>query len=920
MPNGIGRNLGELQSSYRYWGKTRESGGYHLLIYHSMDVAAVGAAFLEANPMILARIAAMLDLDQRVCRQYTLLFLLLHDMGKFARQFQNLQPDLFRSLQGVQVETAYLRHDILGALCWSKILRPYCVEHRLLGLAPGVGRRVEEKAPVDYWVRTAVGHHGRPVESRDAGGMPLKNYFEERDQQAVLAFFQACCRLLDCCAAQALPERARVKRASWWLSGFTIACDWLGSHEDYFEAKADYQSIEDYWREAQQRAGHAVRMSGLVQSLPSTPMDFRALFGEKYRQLTPLQQACADLPVSDGPIMVLLEDVTGAGKTEAALMLAHRLITSDGARGIYFALPTMATANAMFARMSPFYRKLYLDRSEPSLTLAHGARKLQEGFRDLVLGTRGRVDESYGDKTSTAQALCKYWLADHPKKALLADVGVGTVDQAVLGVLPSTHQGMRLLGLLGKVLVVDEVHAYDAYLFNLLKALIVFHLSSGGSVILLSATLPFKQRKALLDIYEVATNTVLDVPQQAGSQDYPLLTYAGADGLVECVLESRKAVCRSVGLERIDDPAQVEAILEDVVRQGRCACWIRNSVGDARESYRKLKASHPDWSLTLFHARFALKDRLDIEGDVLKGFGDRSGTAQRQGRILIATPVVEQSLDLDFDLMISDLAPIDLIIQRAGRLCRHSRDVQGNPIEGRDQRGEPRLYLFAPDAVEQPEADWFSSFLPRAAKIYEDHARLWLGLRLLMKQGRLSMPDDARWLIEGVYGDVDIPDGLMQRHDESEGNRKGMADLANYSALALQSYYGDKEGGRWWDEARTPTRLGDSVTLYLARWDGSAIIPWCEDDDFPWQASTVSVLAEYLDDGIKPEEIPQELYDEIIESLPGKGRWGRLVVLCESDVQGSWFGVASKEKKGEVSLRYKSNEGLLVGEKEYEEP
>ena len=900
---------------YRYWGKTRVDGSYHLLIYHCLDVAAVGAAFLEANPLVLARVSKILGLDRDGCFQYILLFLLLHDVGKFGRQFQNLEPELILSLQGLRLETNYLRHDILGALCWSKVIRPYCAERRLLGLMPGTGRRVEERSPADYWIRTSVGHHGRPAEGKDARGL-LNTYFDESDQRAVVAFFEDCIQLTGCGAVDALPGKAEIKRASWWLSGLTIACDWLGSHEGYFEAKSDYQPISDYWAVAQRQARRAVRLSGLEQPQPSAGQSFTDLFGHKYRELTPLQQACANLPIGEGPGLFLLEDVTGAGKTEAALMLAHRLIATERARGIYFALPTMATANAMFSRMSPVYRKLYADGTEPSLTLAHGARKLHQGFRDLIVENQNAVSAGYGDETSTAQALCRYWLSDHPKKALLADVGVGTVDQAVLGVLPSTHQGMRLLGLLGKVLIVDEVHAYDAYLFHLLKALIVFHLSSGGSVILLSATLPLKQREALLGIYGESTGRVLDEPKRTGLLDYPLLTYAGGEEFQEKVLETRKTVRRSVGLARVDSPEEVEAALEDVVQKGQCACWIRNTVTDARESYRQLKGNHPDWPITLFHARFALKDRLDIEGEVLKRFGNRSGMAERRGQILIASPVVEQSLDLDFDLMVSDLAPIDLVIQRAGRLCRHRRDAQGKPIEGQDQRGEPMLYLFAPEPVEQPMDDWFEAFLPRAARIYQDHARLWLGLRLLMEQGRLSMPDDARRLMEGVYGDVEIPDGLMERHYRSEGERKGMADLANYSALALRSYYGDKEGGRWWDEARTPTRLGDSITLYLARWDGEVIRPWREDDDFPWQASTVSVLAHYLDDGVKPDEVPQALYDKTIETLPGKGRWGKLVVLSERVELGVWLGVASKEKQAEISVCYESAEGLLVG-KEY---
>jgi CRISPR-associated endonuclease/helicase Cas3 len=911
-------NIEEMPEYYRYWGKARDDGRYHLLPYHCLDVAAVGAAFLEGNPSVLARITVNLGLEPRVCRQYILLFLLLHDIGKFARQFQNLQPKLFWSLQGEKSETTYIRHDILGALCWSRVIRPYCAERRLLGLVPSRSRRVEETAPVDYWMRTAVGHHGRPVEAHKERDL-LDVYFRQNDQKAVLAFFDDCYQLLFGDGSEELPGKTEIRRASWWLSGLTITCDWLGSNEDYFTPVSEFQSIETYWKNALKTAHQAIRENGLQQSCPSAPLGFHALFGERFRELTPLQRTCRGLSLNTDARLFLLEDVTGAGKTEAALMLAHRLISSNNARGLYFALPTMATANAMFTRMSATYRKLYADEAEPSLILAHGARKLHEGFRDIVVGSNSRVSEFYGDGTSTAQALCKHWFADHPKKALLADVGIGTVDQAVLGILPATHQGMRLLGLLGKVLIIDEVHAYDAYLFNLLKTLIGFHLFSGGSVILLSATLPLQQRQQLLDIYMESTGVSLDAPTRTGLMDYPLLTCAGANGLKEIVMKTRESVRRTVDLVRVDQPGEVEEIIDDAVRRGLCVCWIRNTVADARESYRALKLRHPEWSVKLFHARFSLKDRLEIEQDVLSCFGPESGANERKNRILIATPVVEQSLDLDFDLMISDLAPVDLIIQRAGRLCRHRRDVHGNPIEDKDQRGSPKLYLFAPEPVDQPNKSWFESFLPKAAAIYENHAQLWLGLRLLMEQGRFSMPDDARRLIEGVYGDVEIPEDLVERYDQSQGNRQGEAGLADYNALSLHSYYGDKGGDRWWDEARTPTRLGDSITLYLARWDGKTITPWRDDDDYPWQASTVSVLAQYLDDGVKPEGIPQELYDKTIESLPGKGRWGRLVVLCETDTPGKWASMGQKRDKQDIPIIYLTQEGFLVGNKECEE-
>ncbi|WP_419602660.1 DEAD/DEAH box helicase, partial [Thiolapillus sp.] len=208
---------------------------------------------------------------------------------------------------------------------------------------------------------------------------------------------------------------------------------------------------------------------------------------------TPLQQACLDLPIGTEPQLFILEDVTGSGKTEAALILAARLMAAGQAQGLYIGLPTMATANAMYDRMSTVYERLYRPgEPRPSLILSHSARHLSESFQQSLLAAQASATH-YGEEESIV-AQCNRWLADNRKKALLADVGIGTIDQALLAVMPARHQSLRLLGLVGKVLILDEVHAYHAYTSEPLKRLIRFHAALGGSVILLSATLTRKQR------------------------------------------------------------------------------------------------------------------------------------------------------------------------------------------------------------------------------------------------------------------------------------------------------------------------------------------------------------------------------------------------------------------------------------------
>ena len=222
--------------------------------------------------------------------------------------------------------------------------------------------------------------------------------------------------------------------------------------------------------------------------------------------------------------------------------------------------------------------------------------------------------------------------------------------------------------------------------------------------------------------------------------------------------------------------------------QGQSVCWIRNTVSDALTAYEKLLRRIDKKDIMLFHARFAMGDRLDIEGKTLSYFGVKGNASTRKGKVLIATQVVEQSLDLDFDVMISDLAPIDLLIQRAGRLHRHARDKKGSILQepdATDERGEPCLVIFGPDPDETVSKEWYKSYFSGASFVYPDHGKLWLTAKLLKKQGGWTMPDDARYLVESVYGESDggeIPESLKQSSDGAEGqNMAGRSTAKNNS-------------------------------------------------------------------------------------------------------------------------------------------
>ena len=381
-------------------------------------------------------------------------------------------------------------------------------------------------------------------------------------------------------------------------------------------------------------------------------------------------------------------------------------------------------------------------------------------------------------------------------------------------------------------------------------------------------------------------------------------------------MDTRPEVARRVKVEFAEQETDIDVLLQQVVDNGRCACWICNTVNDARRRFEELRAQHPDWAIDLFHARFTLHDRLRIEQAVLERFGKDSSPEQRRGRILITTQVVEQSLDLDFDVLVSDLAPIDLIIQRAGRLCRHSRDLTGRRIDGPDQRGTPVLTLLAPPWSDQPKTRWLRDPLPGTAAVYRDEdGRLWLAMKLLREKGGFDMPADARHLVEGVYGaDLfsDIPESLQRQALDADGSAKGQRSLARLKALHLEDGY--RRDGPWRDEDIAPTRLGEpTTTLWLARWQDETLLPLHGDDPADhqaWHLSSVSVLQSLVAGEIPPEGIDAETWARHKKHLPGKGRWGVVVTL---EREGDHFvGHALGAENKSRLLQYSEQSGLQI--------
>ncbi len=815
-------------------------------------------------------------------------WLAMHDIGKFATSFQNQRPDLLQHLQERASTKSYggVRHDALGELLWRTHL---LVRADALGLGAQASRFACRIAP---WVQAVTGHHGEPP---DAGHATIHAHFDACDESAAESFVAEMRAILPpeialgaICAAPVKQAIRAARECSWWFAGVAVLADWLGSNKAFFPYVSETRALSDYWQNiALPQSRRAVDAAGVLPQPVAHGRRLQDIFGhERISVLTPLQTRADTINLPAGPQLYLLEDVTGAGKTEAALTLAYRLMAQGEAGGIFIGLPTMATANAMFERVVAVANRLFAPQARPSVVLAHGRRDLVGSFRAAVLhADRAEGDPQQADETASAR--CASWLADHNKKALLASVGVGTIDQALLAVLHARHQSLRLLGLFRKVLIVDEVHACDAYMQELLEGLLQFHAAAGGSAILVSATLPKEVKRKLAAKFAAGRGWA--APDLV-SNGYPLITRVQAGSATEHPVGTRPEVQRRVAVAYCSDRDQIIAEIRAAVAEGHCVCWVRNTVADAIEAWESIRRSIPELNCTLFHARFALGDRLAIEEDLRSAFGPMGDSARRRARVVVATQVIEQSLDVDFDLMISDLAPIDRLIQRSGRLQRHTRAANGTPIRGRDERGGARMIVFGPPWADRPAANWISAFFPRGAAVYPHAGQLWLTARELISREGFSMPEDARLLIETVYApDAEFPEGLQAKANEAEGRDWAAVNIAFAARLKIETGYSRCNSGAWladdaapalasedgWDLG-TATRQGETtVNVRIARWEKGAWVPWCAGED-AWELSTVRVIARHIKEPVVEAE-QTDLLEAARDTLPDQGKWSILL-------------------------------------------
>ncbi|TCO82055.1 CRISPR-associated Cas3 family helicase [Plasticicumulans lactativorans] len=721
-----------------YWGKARrpedaptDAAGWHPFALHSLDVVAVADAWLAAS----ATLRRAFGSDDPRHAAWLRFFIALHDLGKLDVRFQSKAPEVLKALGRYPAREV---SHIDG--------RHYA--HGPEGYAQGLGelpRWLGSREPDEFidvvdgwqpWLAAVTGHHGAiPYERQPMAHRLVLLPIRELDRAARAAWVRCCADAFlqpAGCALDTVPPPAPPL-----LAGFCAICDWLGSNTDYFGYRTDAPPVAAYLDERADAAARALRDSGLCR--PALRVGgMAAVFPARVpRQV---QRLVDELPVAPG--LTLVEAPTGSGKTEAALAYAAHLLAAGCAEAIVFALPTQATANAMLARLEAVAPKLF-PGTDANVVLAHGKARYNPDFIELRRAAHARTAQ----RDEEALVQCAGWLAQSRKRALLGQIGVCTVDQVLLAVLPVKHAFVRTLGIGRSVLIVDEVHAYDRYMYGLLEAVLAAQHAAGGSAVLLSATLPRVQRARLVGAWRAG----LTLPEAADGR-YPLLTHVPAAGALRLLPDSDAATApepagygpspRTVAVRCIEAPAAAptDAVLDELLAKARAGgrvAVICNLVDAAQQLARALRARAPDVAVDLFHARYRFRDRQARERRILAVYGPQAACGS--GRILVATQVVEQSLDLCFDWLVTQLCPIDLLFQRLGRLHRHPRSYA------------PGCTTTACTVLLPTEADFGVH-----RRIYGDARVLWrTAQRLRGCDGAIHFPLAYRGWIEDVYDEDD---------------------------------------------------------------------------------------------------------------------------------------------------------------------
>lgn len=864
-----------------FWAKLGD-GVWHPLAAHLADVGAVTQCLLDGRSVLADRLARALRVGGPLpgpVRRTAVYLACLHDVGKTQHGFQQRRHG-----------SAGIPLSMLGHV--RPLLRSLQRVPALHGPFGAIMRRVGGDAPLVM----AICHHGRPYplqESAEHAVDPRPYWLPARGRDPIAEVTRLDQFALQC---SGLPSDAVPAGWTWTphalhlLAGVLTLADWIGSSERYFPhqpaADDDWRA---YWTYAQERAGDActdvgVRPRSVV--VPGGATVLARLFPCTFPAHAPtaLQQHVVDMPLPDPGTRLLIESDTGSGKTEAALTLYARLRAAGRVDGLFFALPTRATASAMYTRIGAVVDALYGAGARPNVELATGGR--QGGARPDPLAATA---QQYPDDPEPAAL--ERWTSRSTRHAMAAEVVVGTVDQALLAALAARHAHLRLAGVVRHLLVVDEVHAYDRYMTTALRTLITMHTAVGGTVLFMSATLASETRTRLGDDGFDAVTPAMDA---AIARPYPSLSLRASEGTEwhETWLPANADRTRSVRWSLAAEADTLGAATRAADRGARVLV-LRNTVRDARATLDTLINLGADALLwrprrgllpTAYHARYTTGDRAALDVAVLRDFGPGEGA---RGVVLVATQVAEQSLDLDFDLLVTDLCPVDVLLQRLGRVHRHLRPDRA----GYDR---PSALVIEPDTpLAQLVAARKRSTTHGHGTVYSDLGDLELTRRLVASRPDVTLPSACRALVEAVYHPEARralgaeSDGWSEHLKRQDGDAMGAETHAEvcticfdraYHDSANTSRFGTLDAGGGSVEARVRTRLGDDrVRLALP-----AAAPNCVASDSPCDTFVDLDTRTLLRAGIEPasfDRLTIDAWEEAAARLTFKV--GRLQVMYD---------------------------------------
>lgn len=765
------------------WGKfNHQSDHWYPLWAHLEDTAAVASElyayrFSESQRNLLADAFG----NERLARALAVWLAAAHDVGKATVAFAMKVPVLRARMEGAGLVFPRLEPSKADQRAYPHGLAG---QHAVRDFLSSHASDVRSKAAVRAISQIIGGHHGTFPPHTDPP--PVFGSAEDESWRSVRRQLLERANRLSGLSDQDWQVILRAKitePVQALLNGFLIMCDWIASDVSFFPITSQIGSNESSSICGAKSAVEALRLDRSWS--PIAVGDAHGYYGQVFGidEPRPVQLQSAEMVNGlSEPSLVLIEAPTGEGKTEIAFTSAQTLAEKFGLSGVLLVLPTRATSNAMFSRTLNWLEAVIPPRSSVSATLAHGKAEFDEQFEGLV--SASYQAQIYDEDASPDPVVANQWFRGR-KKNVFADFVIGTVDQLLFTALKSKHSTLRHLGFSSKVVVIDEVHAADTFMQTFLHVALEWLGAYGVPVVALSATLPPAQRAALLASYQrgaLFAKGVLQprtparrakdprwaLPQRlAKSMEYPLITTIGAREFGQSTARPSGRETKYV-ISSVSEEQRVDQVLE-LAGRGGCIAVIANTVDRAQDTFRQL-AERFDGEIRLLHSRFSTESRSETEKELVERLGPSSENRPEQ-IIVVATQVIEASLDLDFDMMFSDFAPTDLLLQRLGRVHRHARSQSERPQHTRQAQ---MVITGGADIIEGSNTP---TFLSGSERVY--------GRSLLLRSAAalqelfagedrklITIPADVPDLIRTTYSEAPpIPDAWREAFEQGEQER-----------------------------------------------------------------------------------------------------------------------------------------------------